>query len=305
MLEGNPILRWKFDPSEWRDKRQRYREARPEAVYRVRGRLRFEGRCLAQDGPNGARTTEKRGPCPYVCVCSIIKLWSNVGPISSQVDLYCPLLPQLLGMIHWALIASTFFVHAPAYGWVMFVAVTLWLLTTILFSLILFSCHTHLSFVPWPLTVGKKRSRSDSFAEITPTTQGPRAGISACFRNSLWLLLFQLMMYNGIAAVLYLTAFLTNAANVPTGFIYGGHLGAAAVRSFFLFCIFSMPCERNSATVGAAPIFTKLRGCVQTQTWLKRDDVRPVDGWNCSYYPFHRPKPCLSFVNIAQKGAQI
>lgn len=38
------------------------------------------------------------------------------------------------------------------------------------------------------------------------------------------------MMYNGIAAVLYLTAFVTNAANVPTGFIYGGHLGAAAVR---------------------------------------------------------------------------
>lgn len=39
-----------------------------------------------------------------------------------------------------------------------------------------------------------------------------------------------MMMYNAIGAVLYLTAFATNAANVPTGFIYGGHLGAAAVR---------------------------------------------------------------------------
>ncbi|TNN00963.1 hypothetical protein fugu_012209 [Takifugu bimaculatus] len=39
----------------------------------------------------------------------------------------------VLGMIHWALIASTPYVHAAAYGWVMFVAVTLWLLTIGLF----------------------------------------------------------------------------------------------------------------------------------------------------------------------------
>ncbi|CAF98911.1 unnamed protein product [Tetraodon nigroviridis] len=96
---------------------------------------------------------------------------------------------QLLGMIHWALIASTIFVHTSVYGWVMFVAVTLWILTTILFLLTLFSGHRHLAFIPWPLTV---------------------------------------MMYNGIAAVLYLTAFLANAASVPTGFLYDGHLGAAA-----------------------------------------------------------------------------
>lgn len=42
---------------------------------------------------------------------------------------------------------------------------------------------------------------------------------------------FQMMVYNGVAAVLYLTAFATNAAHVPPkGFFYDGHLGAAAVR---------------------------------------------------------------------------
>lgn len=57
-------------------------------------------------------------------------------------------------MIHWALIASTIFVQTAAYGWVMFVAVTLWILTSIFFLLFLFSGNRYVSFVPWPLTVG-------------------------------------------------------------------------------------------------------------------------------------------------------
>lgn len=99
----------------------------------------------------------------------------------------------VLGLLHWALIAGA---HATrgAYGWVLFVAITLWILTTILFFLILFGLQRNLSMVPWPLTV---------------------------------------MVYNATAAILYLTAFATNAAYVhpfrffPT--IYG-HLAAA---SFF------------------------------------------------------------------------
>ena len=39
-----------------------------------------------------------------------------------------------------------------------------------------------------------------------------------------------MMMYNGIGAVLYLTAFVANAASVPTGFAYERHFAAAAVR---------------------------------------------------------------------------
>lgn len=78
------------------------------------------------------------------------------------------LLLQLLGMLHWALIASTLFVHTAAYGWVMFVAVTLWILTTLLFLLFLFSCHRHVSFIPWPLTVGKPRQSGHLKAGVIP-----------------------------------------------------------------------------------------------------------------------------------------
>lgn len=80
---------------------------------------------------------------------------------------------QLLGMIHWALIASTIFVHTSVYGWVMFVAVTLWILTTILFLLTLFSGHRHLAFIPWPLTVGKS-------CRLTGMTPWELALASAC-----------------------------------------------------------------------------------------------------------------------------
>ncbi|XP_013889449.1 plasmolipin [Austrofundulus limnaeus] len=97
----------------------------------------------------------------------------------------------VLGFLHWVLVASTPYTLVPEYGWVMFVAVTLWIITTILFIVILFSVQRHLAFVPWPLTV---------------------------------------MMYNGVAAVLYLTAFLTNAATVNKFWLlwFHGHIGAAA-----------------------------------------------------------------------------
>ncbi|XP_039988130.1 plasmolipin [Xiphias gladius] len=96
-----------------------------------------------------------------------------------------------LGLLQWALIASAPYTVVPAYGWVMFVAITLWILTTILFLMILFSAQRKLTAVPWPLTV---------------------------------------MVYHGIATVLYLTAFLANAASVRPFHLssYYGHMGAAA-----------------------------------------------------------------------------
>ncbi|XP_029379605.1 plasmolipin [Echeneis naucrates] len=97
----------------------------------------------------------------------------------------------ILGLLHWALIAGTLYTAVPAYGWVMFVAVTLWILTTILFLMILFSVQQKLTAVPWCLTV---------------------------------------MLYNATATVLYLTAFLTNAASVHpfSHNYYYGHFAAAA-----------------------------------------------------------------------------
>lgn len=43
---------------------------------------------------------------------------------------------------------------------------------------------------------------------------------------------WQVMMYNGVATVLYLTAFLANAAtvNIFSLSLFFGHIGAAAVR---------------------------------------------------------------------------
>nr|XP_040025003.1 LOW QUALITY PROTEIN: plasmolipin-like [Gasterosteus aculeatus aculeatus] len=56
---------------------------------------------------------------------------------------------RFLGLIQCSLIASTPYTLLAAFGWVMFVAVTLWILTTILFLLILFGAQQKLTFVPW------------------------------------------------------------------------------------------------------------------------------------------------------------
>uniref|UniRef100_A0A3Q3WXC4 Plasmolipin n=1 Tax=Mola mola TaxID=94237 RepID=A0A3Q3WXC4_MOLML len=54
-----------------------------------------------------------------------------------------------LGLVHWGLIAATPYMKEPVYGWVMFVAITLWLLTITLFFLNLFSAQRYLPAVPW------------------------------------------------------------------------------------------------------------------------------------------------------------
>ncbi|XP_023137668.1 plasmolipin [Amphiprion ocellaris] len=95
----------------------------------------------------------------------------------------------LAGLIQWALIASTPYTLESAYGWVMFVAVGLWITTIILFVVSLFGVQQKLTFVAW------------SLAE---------------------------MMYNGIATVLYFIAFVVNAAFVnPFAGLFYGHLAAA------------------------------------------------------------------------------
>ncbi|XP_019743966.1 plasmolipin [Hippocampus comes] len=99
----------------------------------------------------------------------------------------------LLGLLHWTLIASSHYMWAPANGWVLFVAITFWLLTSILFIMILFGAQRRLTGVPWPLTV---------------------------------------MVYHGVATFLYLTAFLANAASVQP-FYYSYFFGHMAAAAFF------------------------------------------------------------------------
>lgn len=85
---------------------------------------------------------------------------------------------QVLGLLVWALIADTPYHLYPAYGWVMFVAVFLWLVTIVFFVVYLFQLHMKLYMVPWPLV---------------------------------------LMIFNVGATVLYITAFITCSAAVePT-----------------------------------------------------------------------------------------
>ncbi|XP_051513280.1 plasmolipin-like [Myxocyprinus asiaticus] len=92
----------------------------------------------------------------------------------------------VVGLLVWALIASTNYTTIPAYGWVMFVSVTLWLLSIALFIMLLLSLHERLSSVPWPLV---------------------------------------LFVFYAVATVLYLTAFLTDAASVP---LNNSYLGTSA-----------------------------------------------------------------------------
>ncbi|XP_074534496.1 plasmolipin [Halichoeres trimaculatus] len=152
----------------------------------------FPSKVTTETGSPGTQTSQQGGN-------SLRGLASNV---TTMIDLsFVRSIPAILmmseiflGLLHWALIASAPYTLRPAYGWVMFVAVTLWILTTILFFLILCSVQQRLTFVPWPLTV---------------------------------------MGYNGIATVLYLTAFLANAASVHPfhNNYYHGHFAAAAFFS--------------------------------------------------------------------------
>ncbi|KAM5263706.1 plasmolipin [Ctenodactylus gundi] len=105
------------------------------------------------------------------------------------------LLQLVLGLLVWALIADTRFHLYPAYGWVMFVAVFLWLVTIVLFTIYLLQLHVKLYMVPWPLV---------------------------------------LMIFNVAATVLYITAFITCSAAVDQMSLRGSrqyNLHAAA--SFF------------------------------------------------------------------------
>ncbi|KAK2894677.1 hypothetical protein Q8A67_011906 [Cirrhinus molitorella] len=96
----------------------------------------------------------------------------------------------VVGLLVWALVASTGYSSYAAYGWVLFVSVTLWLLSIALFVVLLLSVYQSLPSVPWPLV---------------------------------------LLVFYVVAAVLYVTAFLADAVTVPPQWAaWHGHLGASA-----------------------------------------------------------------------------
>ncbi|NXU43288.1 PLLP protein, partial [Drymodes brunneopygia] len=84
----------------------------------------------------------------------------------------------VLGLLVWSLVAATTYHLHAAYGWVMFVSLFFWILTLLFFVTYLLQLDQKFYMVPWPLV---------------------------------------LMIYNAVATVLYLTAFVTCAAAVqPT-----------------------------------------------------------------------------------------
>uniref|UniRef100_A0A3Q4B865 Uncharacterized protein n=1 Tax=Mola mola TaxID=94237 RepID=A0A3Q4B865_MOLML len=85
---------------------------------------------------------------------------------SSQVLLQLSF-PLFLGLVHWGLIAATPYMKEPVYGWVMFVAITLWLLTITLFFLNLFSAQRYLPAVPWSKMVGTDEGSREEGKEQT------------------------------------------------------------------------------------------------------------------------------------------
>uniref|UniRef100_A0A672TII6 Plasmolipin n=2 Tax=Strigops habroptila TaxID=2489341 RepID=A0A672TII6_STRHB len=100
----------------------------------------------------------------------------------------------VLGLLVWALIAdTTYYLHA-AYSWVMFVSIFFWIVTVLFFMTYLLQLQLKFYVVPWSLV---------------------------------------LMIFNAVATVLYITAFVTCAAAVqPTSWRQWDYNRRAAA-SFF------------------------------------------------------------------------
>ncbi|KFP91883.1 Plasmolipin, partial [Apaloderma vittatum] len=102
--------------------------------------------------------------------------------------------PQVLGLVVWALIAATTYHLHAEYGWVMFVSIFFWIATLLLFMTYLLQLQLKFYAVPWPLV---------------------------------------LLIFNAVATVLYITAFVTCAVAVhPTSWRQWDYNRRAAA-SFF------------------------------------------------------------------------
>ncbi|XP_077307273.1 plasmolipin [Lithobates pipiens] len=100
----------------------------------------------------------------------------------------------VFGLLVWALVADSHYWLAAAYGWVMFVALFCWLVTLILFILLILQIQRRISFIPWPMV---------------------------------------LFIYHAAATILYVTAFITCAASTKVGVLYVSDSNKRAAASFF------------------------------------------------------------------------
>ncbi|NWX03383.1 PLLP protein, partial [Caloenas nicobarica] len=100
----------------------------------------------------------------------------------------------VLGLLVWALIAdTTYYLHA-AYVWVMFVSIFLWIVTVLFLVTYLLQLQLKFSVIPWPLV---------------------------------------LMIFNAVATVLYISAFVTCSAAVQPTSWRQWDLNRRAAASFF------------------------------------------------------------------------
>ncbi|XP_076846970.1 plasmolipin [Brachyhypopomus gauderio] len=104
------------------------------------------------------------------------------------------LMEIVVGLLVWALISSASYQMIPAFGWVMFVSVTLWILTVVLFIILFLGIYQNLSFVPWALA---------------------------------------LMVFYTAATVLYFTAFIANAVSISTYYYPIYNYNCMAAAAFF------------------------------------------------------------------------
>ncbi|CAH7080898.1 plasmolipin [Phodopus roborovskii] len=128
---------------------------------------------------------------------SVSALRPDLGFLRSALGVLA-LLQLVLGLLVWALIADTLYHLYPAYGWVMFVAVFLWLMTIVFFIIYLFQLHMKLYMVPWPLVS---------------------------------------MIFFVAATVLYITAFITCAAAVDLTSLKGSRLYNQRSAASFFACL--------------------------------------------------------------------
>ncbi|XP_031810420.1 plasmolipin isoform X2 [Sarcophilus harrisii] len=105
---------------------------------------------------------------------------------------------KVVGLLAWALIANTPYHYYSIYGWVMFVAVFLWLVTIIFFVIYVWQLHLKLYMVPWPLV---------------------------------------LMIFNVSATVLYITGFITAAVAVQRTSIAGSYIYDKRAAASFFTCV--------------------------------------------------------------------
>ncbi|KAF5895058.1 plasmolipin, partial [Clarias magur] len=97
----------------------------------------------------------------------------------------------VFGLLVWALISSAAYWAVPAYGWVLFVSITLWILTIVLFIILTFGMRQNVPFVSWPLA---------------------------------------LLVFYAVACILYFTAFLADAVSVNK-FVSGYHFNHMAASA--------------------------------------------------------------------------